>query len=77
MVNRAISHFKVPFIIDFVMEVIPTLQNSMFMMSDPRNFAFVGTILEEMLLKVPSDNMIVNEYRKIPSSGVHPIMDEL
>lgn len=47
------------------------------MMSDPMNFTFIGTIPEVMLVKDPSDNVIVNAYQKQPSSGVRPITDEL
>lgn len=62
---------------DLVMVAIPTLQTYMFLMSDLGNFTFIGTILEEMLVKVPSDNVIVNAYRSLPSSGVRPMSDEL
>ena len=62
---------------DLVMEIILILHTSLFMMSDPENFTFVGTIQEVMLVKVPSDNVIVNEYRKLPLSSVRPITDKL
>lgn len=39
------------------------------MMSDPSKFTFVGSILEELLAKVPAYNFIVNEYQKLPPSG--------
>lgn len=47
------------------------------MMYDPRKFNFVGSIPEAMLGKVPLDNVIVNEYRNQPTSGVLPMSDEL
>nr|KAJ0184447.1 hypothetical protein LSAT_V11C900494330 [Lactuca sativa] len=47
-----------------------TLQTTTFVMSDPRNFAFVGSIPEVMLEKVPVNNDIIRAYRKLPSSGV-------
>lgn len=30
-----------------------------------------------MLVNVPTDNVIVNEYHKLPASGVRPIPKEL
>lgn len=62
---------------DSVMAVIMTLHTSLFMMSDPWNFTFVGTISKVILVKVPSDNAIMNEHRKQPSPGFRPISDEL
>ena len=47
------------------------------MMSDPTNFTFVGSILEAMLGKVPSENVIVNEYHQHPASGARLIPDDL
>lgn len=43
----------------------------------PNNFTFIGSILKEMLVKVPHDNVIVNEYQNLPSSGVRPMPDDL
>lgn len=47
------------------------------MISDPYKFNFVGSILEVMLVKVPSDNVNVNEYCKLPASGAHSMPVEL
>ena len=44
VVNHALGHFKVPLMTDLVIRVIPSLQTSKFMMLDPINFTFVGTI---------------------------------
>lgn len=55
------------------MAEILTLQASTFVMSDPKNFDFVGSILIKMLKKVPLDNAIVRDYRKLISSGVRPM----
>ena len=54
-----------------------TLQTTTFVMSDPRNFAFVGSIPEVMLEKVPVNNDIIRAYRKLPSSGVRLISTDL
>lgn len=48
---------------------IPFFQTSSFMISDPTKFSFFGSIPNVMLDRVPSDNAIVNEYRKLPVSG--------
>lgn len=47
------------------------------MMSDPRNFSFIGSIPVGMLERVPLDNVVMRQYRKLPSSGVCPIHAEL
>lgn len=46
-------------------------------MSNPFKFAFVGSILEVMLEKLPNENEIVNKYRKKFVSSVRPMPDEL
>lgn len=56
---------------------ISTLQTTTFVMSDPRNFKFVGSILEVLSKKVLQDNSITNDYCKLPTYGVHPIPVEL
>lgn len=59
------------------MAEILTLQMTPFVISDPRNFKFIGPIRDVMLDKVPLDNSIVRYYRKLSSSGVRPIPLEL
>lgn len=77
IVNRAISHFKVPLIQDSLMDEIPTLQTTTFVMSDPHNFDFVGSIPDALLEKVSLDKAIIRAYREMPSSCVRPIPAEL
>lgn len=62
---------------DSVMATISTLQTSMFVTSGTWNFSFIGSIPKELLVKVPSDNAIMNTNRNFPSSGVRPLPDEL
>lgn len=59
------------------MATIPILQPTTFVTYDPRNFQFIGSIPEEILVKVPKDNVIVTKYRKLPLSGVCLILDDL
>lgn len=59
------------------MATIPILQTSSFVTFDPTKFSFVGYILEAMWLNVPTDNVIVNEYQKLPASGVRPVTEDL
>lgn len=47
------------------------------MIFNPSKFSFVGFIPEATLEKVPSKNTIVNEYHKLPTSGVRLMSDEL
>lgn len=77
MVNQDLGHFNVPMMKYFEREEILTLQTSTFVMSDPRNFNFIGSIRLDMLERVPLDNAIVREHRKLPSSCVHPMSADL
>ncbi|CAI9284870.1 unnamed protein product [Lactuca saligna] len=77
MVNRNLSHFKVPLLKGSLMAEISTHQTSTFVMLDARNFDFVGKILDAMLVRVPLDNTIVREYRNLRSSGVRPMPADL
>lgn len=56
---------------------IPILHTSNFIVLDPTKFSFVGSIPEEMLKNVPSDNIVVNEYWKKPTFGVRPMPEDL
>lgn len=62
---------------DSVIVAILILHTSTLMMSNPRKFSFFGTIPEAILVKVPIDNVIVNEYRNMPTSGVSHMIEEL
>lgn len=62
---------------DSVMVIILILQTLTFVMSDPRNFTFIGLIPEEMLVKVPSNNDVVNAYPSLSSSAVRLMSDDL
>lgn len=62
---------------DSVMDSIPFLQTSSFVVSDASKFIFVESILEAMLLNVLTNKIIVNEYRILPSYGVRTITEEL
>lgn len=62
---------------DSLMAEILILQTTRFVMSNPRNFKFGGSIADAMLENVPPDNTIIRAYRKFPSSGVRPIPTEL
>lgn len=65
-VNRGPDYFKIPLMKDSVMAEILTLQTSTLVMSVPRNFTFFGSILIEMLQKVPLDYAIVREFGSYP-----------
>lgn len=77
IVNRSLIHYRVPQMQDSLMTDIPMLETTTFVMSDPKNFKFVGSIPEALLEKVPLDKPIIRAYRTLPSSGVHPIHAEL
>lgn len=77
IVKQYLNHYMVQLMTDSFLAAISILQTSTFMMSDPNKFNLVGSIPEAMLGKVPSDNAIVNEYHKQPSSGVFLMSHEL
>lgn len=52
-------------------------QTTKFVVSDPRNFKFVGSIPDAMFEKVLLDNAIIRAYWKFPSGGARLISMEL
>ena len=46
-------------------------------MSGPSKFAFMGSIPEVMFEMVPSDNVIINVYRKLPVFGACRMPEQL
>lgn len=62
---------------DSVMAEIPILHTSNIIVSDPTKFSFIGSFPEAMLLNVPANNLIVNEYLKKAASSVHPMPEDL
>ena len=77
IVKRALVHFEVPLTDDSIVVSIPILQTLTIMMSDPSKFTFVGSIPKVMFAKVLQDNVIVNEYQKLPPSGARPMTEEM
>ncbi|CAI9294695.1 unnamed protein product [Lactuca saligna] len=75
--STALLHHKVPQMKNSLIAEIPTLRTTKFVMSDPKNFEFVGSILEVLLKRVSLDNVIIRAYQKFPSFGVCPIPAEL
>lgn len=76
IMNRALIH-RVPRMQDSLMAEILMLHTTIFVMSDPRSFEFIGSILAALLEKVPLDNSIIRSCRKMSCSGVLPIHAEL
>ncbi|CAI9272119.1 unnamed protein product [Lactuca saligna] len=77
IVHRPLVHFKIPSADDVLVAVIPILQTSSFMMSDPTNFTFVGSIPEQILFDFPDTlktNPKVNEASG--SKGKERIIDD-
>ncbi|CAI9281016.1 unnamed protein product [Lactuca saligna] len=73
VVNRSLIHFMVPQMQHYLMTEILMLQTTRFVMLDPRNFEFFGSIPEVLLekchWKMPLENAIFRDYKKIPSFG--------
>ncbi|CAI9297226.1 unnamed protein product [Lactuca saligna] len=76
IIKRSLVHYDVSFADDVVI-AISILQTSTFMLYDPTKFSLIGSIPQVILAKVPQDNVIVNTYRKLPSSGPRLMTDEM
>lgn len=46
-------------------------------MSDPRKFDFIGSLLEEMLNYIPTNNELINKYQKIHIFSPNPETPEM
>ena len=77
MVKKVLLHYHVTIMKDPVMAEIPKLQTTTFVILDPQNFNFVGSIPEVMLAKVLMENDLIREYCSFPSFGIFPIPTEL
>lgn len=75
--KHAIDRLQIQVKDDSVLAVISILHTSNITMSDSTKFSFIRSIPEAMLLNVPADNLVVNEYRKNPASGVRPMPEDL
>lgn len=73
----AIVRLQIPLKDDFVFVVILIFHTINFMVSYPTKFSFIGSISKGMVLNVPSDNLVVDDYRKKPASGVHPMPEDI
>lgn len=60
-----------------MLAAIPIFHTSNFIESCPTKFNFFGSLPEAMLNFVHAENVVVNEYRKKPASGVRPMPDTL
>lgn len=65
VVSHALNHYHVPEMKDCVIVVIPRMETTTLSTYDPKNFDFVGSILEVMLARVPSDNDIIKVYKEL------------
>lgn len=60
-----------------MLDAIPILHTSNFIVSDPTKFRFVGSIPTAMLSNVPADNIVVNKYQKKHVFGIRPVPEDL
>ncbi|CAI9271425.1 unnamed protein product [Lactuca saligna] len=77
MVKKVLLHYHGLTMMDLLMADIPKLQSTTFIIIDPRNFNFVGSIPEVMLAKVSMENDLIREYCSLTSFGIFPIPIEL
>lgn len=59
------------------MSNISTLHTTGIIVSNTSKFAFVGSIPEATLRDVPSTSKVLEEYRTIPASGIHPLTPKM
>lgn len=64
IVKHAIVRLQIQVPYNFVIAAIPIFDTSNFIVSDPTKFYFFGSIPEAILLIVPTDNVLINEYRE-------------
>ncbi|CAI9259744.1 unnamed protein product [Lactuca saligna] len=77
IVQRAIVNHQIQVQYISVIAAIPIFHTSNFIVSDPTKFDFIGSIPEAMLLKVPTNNVLISEYRKKPASDSRPMPEDL
>lgn len=76
IVKRFLDHYKVHFDERLCYGCHSNLADFFIHDAGSKKFSFIGAIFVVMLEKVPVDNAIVAEYRKLPSSGTRPITEE-
>lgn len=77
IIKRGIILLKLQVPDDSVFAAIPIFHTSKFIVSDPTKFDFLVSVPEAMLLNVLTDNLLIKEYRKKPTSGPLPIPEDL
>ena len=77
IVHISISKLKIPVTEGCIIAAIPIFHTLNFIVSDPTNFTFVGSLLEAMLNCIPIDNKLINKYRKTPASGPRPLTPQM
>ena len=62
---------------DSLKSSISTFHTTKIIISDNSKFTFVGSITETMFRSVPAASKILEEYKKLPSSGARTITPEM
>ncbi|XP_052620948.1 flocculation protein FLO11-like [Lactuca sativa] len=63
------DRLHVPIMEDFLLSSIATFHTTKITVTDPTKFSFIGSIPETMLACVSAASNVLQQYRKIPSSG--------
>ncbi|XP_023769602.1 uncharacterized protein LOC111918175 [Lactuca sativa] len=63
------DRFHVPIMADSMLSSIATFHTTNIIVTHPSKFVFVGAIPESMYAFVPPSSKIIQEYKKLPSSG--------
>ena len=61
--------FHVPIMADSLFSSIATFHTMKIIVTDPSKFSFVGSIPASMYACVPEVSSVIQEYKKLPSSG--------
>ncbi|CAH1421347.1 unnamed protein product [Lactuca virosa] len=66
LVKNARDHYRFPHAMDVCMDVNPKMNVGTFLTTDDTNFSHIGSVMEVILAKVPSNNEIIKLYKFIP-----------
>lgn len=69
--------FQVPIMADSLMSSIAMFHMTKIIVSGPSRFIFIGSVSESMYCCVSTESKLMNEYKKLPSSGLSQLTLEM
>ena len=71
------EHYHAPITIDSLLSSIATFHTTKIIVTDPSKYLFIGSIPELMYACVSTESKIIQEYKKLPSSGPRELNSEM